>query len=181
MTTKTEAVNLSETADQVSSDVGTPKTVGSWRKPLLHYVAFVGAANLIWEFAHMPLYILWETATPSKIVFSAVHCAGGDILIAFFAIVSAIVISGSWRRPQERQLLVLSVAVFIGLAYTAFSEWLNIEVRGAWAYRDIMPVIPVVGMGLSPFLQWIIVPITAFGWALNDKYSMVTLTKRLQN
>jgi hypothetical protein len=50
-----------------------------------------------------------------------------------------------------------------------FSEWLNIEVRGAWAYRDTMPVIPVIGMGLSPFLQWIIVPILAFKWALYNE------------
>lgn len=170
MTTKTETANSAETMNQVSSAAGTAKTMGSWRKPMWRYVVFVGAANLVWEVAHMPLYTLWETGTPTKIALSAVHCTGGDILIGLFAIVAAIVIAGNWRRPQERQLLVMAVAVFIGLAYTVFSEWLNIEVRGAWAYRDLMPVIPVIDMGLSPFLQWIIVPVMAFKWALHNRH-----------
>jgi len=171
MTTRVEAANSAQTVQQVGSAVGTDKTIGSWRKPLWRYVAFVGAANLVWEFAHMPLYTLWETGTPSEVVFSAVHCTGGDILIALFAIITAIIIAGNWRRPHERRLLVIAVAVFVGLAYTVFSEWLNIDVRGAWAYRDIMPVIPIIGMGLSPFLQWVIVPIMAFTWALHNRHS----------
>ncbi len=170
MTTKTETANSAETTHQVSSAVGTAKTMRSWRKALWRYVAFTGAANLVWEVAHMPLYTLWEIGTPSEIAFAAVHCTGGDVLIALFAIITAIVIAGNWHRPQERQLLVMAVAVFVGLAYTVFSEWLNIEIRGAWAYQDLMPVIPIIDMGLSPFLQWIIVPIMAFKWALYNRH-----------
>ena len=63
----------------------------------------------------------------------------------------------------------LSLCQFEDLLFergTVFSEWLNIEVRQAWAYRDAMPVIPVLGAGLSPVLQWIIVPLAGFWWAL---------------
>lgn len=162
MAIKTELASSVETAHQFGSTV---RTTGSWRRPFLRYVTFVGAANLIWEFAHMPLYTLWETGTHSEIVFAAIHCTGGDILIAFFAIISAIVVVGNWRRSHERRLLVATVTILFGLAYTVFSEWLNIEVRGTWAYRDLMPVIPIINMGLSPFLQWTIVPIMAFRWA----------------
>lgn len=48
---------------------------------------------------------------------------------------------------MARPRLSASVAVAagaIGLGYTLFSEWLDIEVRGAWAYRDLMPVLPVI-------------------------------------
>ena len=34
--------------------------------------------------------------------------------------------------------------------------------RAAWAYRDIMPVVPVIDAGLTPLLQWIIVPTLAY-------------------
>jgi len=61
---------------------------------------------------------------------------------------------------------VLTLAVLFGVSYTVFSEWLNIEVRQAWAYRDAMPVVPVLGAGLSPVLQWIIVPLAGFWWAV---------------
>src|SRR5205807_9351338 len=55
--------------------------------------------------------------------------------------------------------------LILGVAYTAFSEWLNIVVRQSWAYSERMPLIPLFGfrIGLSPLLQWIIVPATAFG------------------
>jgi len=168
MNTMIDGPNSGQTAHQFGSTARTANTKGSWRRPLLRYVTFVGSASLIWEFAHMPLYTLWETGTPSEIVFAAIHCTGGDMLIAFFAIISAIVIVGNWRRSHERRLLVVTVTVLFGLAYTVFSEWLNIEVRGTWAYRDLMPVIPIINMGLSPFLQWVIVPVMAFRWAQSD-------------
>lgn len=41
----------------------------------------------------------------------------------------------------------------------------NIEVRGAWAYREAMPRLPGLGIGLTPMLQWIVVPVLAFRWA----------------
>jgi hypothetical protein len=46
-----------------------------------------------------------------------------------------------------------------------FSEWLNTEVRGSWAYSELMPVMPVVATGFSPVAQWIVIPIGAFWWA----------------
>jgi hypothetical protein len=56
-------------------------------------------------------------------------------------------------------------AIAIGLGCTLFSEWLNIEGREAWAYRELMPVIPVIDAGLSPTAQWIVLPALAFWWA----------------
>jgi hypothetical protein len=43
---------------------------------------------------------------------------------------------------------------------------LNIEIREAWAYRDLMPVIPVIDAGLSPVLQWVAIPTAAYSYAL---------------
>ncbi|MGL1834438.1 hypothetical protein ACKVEX_12605 [Rhodocyclaceae bacterium SMB388] len=45
-----------------------------------------------------------------------------------------------------------------GVSYTAFSEWHNVHVAGSWAYVESMPTI--VGIGVSPLLQWIVVPLT---------------------
>jgi hypothetical protein len=59
----------------------------------------------------------------------------------------------------------MASTLFGGLAYTVFSEWLNTEIRGSWAYTDAMPQLPLVGAGLSPLAQWIVVPLIAFWWA----------------
>ena len=54
--------------------------------------------------------------------------------------------------------------MIFGLAYMLFSEWLNVVVRASWAYSERMPAITLFGLtiGLSPLLQWVVVPVTAF-------------------
>ncbi len=42
--------------------------------------------------------------------------------------------------------------------YTVYSEWLNVYVKGTWAYSDLMPIVPGLEVGLSPLIQWIVVP-----------------------
>lgn len=137
----------------------------NWLRALRRYIGFVAAANLVWEFAHMPLYTVWETGSRSERVFAALHCAGGDVLIASSSVMLALFLvgNGAWPTVAHRRVIVLTV--LLGLAYTLFSEWLNIEVRQSWAYRDIMPVIPLLDAGLSPVLQWIAVPLAGFWWA----------------
>jgi hypothetical protein len=60
-----------------------------------------------------------------------------------------------------------TATLIFGICYTVFSEWLNVVVRAAWAYSGLMPVIPLLGMdvGLSPLLQWIVLPLAAFWFA----------------
>jgi hypothetical protein len=136
-----------------------------WRRALRRYMAFVAAANLVWEFAHLPLYTIWETGSTFGLVFAAVHCTGGDILIALSSLMLALLLAGDDAWPARRQRRVAVLTIAFGLAYTVFSEWLNIEVREAWAYRDLMPVIPIIDAGLSPVMQWVVIPLAAFWWA----------------
>ena len=50
------------------------------------------------------------------------------------------------------------VTLGAGVAYTIFSEWLNLVVRQSWSYSEAMPVVPLIGVGLSPLLQWLVIP-----------------------
>jgi hypothetical protein len=129
----------------------------------------IAVLNFFWEMAHMPLYELWRTGTSSEIAFAVLHCTGGDILIALSSLLLALLLVGQKKWPTNGARRVLIVTILFGFAYTAFSEWLNIQIREAWAYNDLMPVIPLLNMGLSPALQWIIVPLTAYWWA--NKYN----------
>jgi len=121
--------------------------------------------NLVWEFAHLPLYTIWESAPVSDIVFAAVHCTGGDILIALSSVMLVLLLAGNAAWPVTAYRRVAVLTVIVGLAYTLFSEWLNVKLLGAWAYRDAMPLIPAVGIGASPVIQWLIIPSIAFWWA----------------
>jgi len=53
-------------------------------------------------------------------------------------------------------------AIVLGVAYTTWSEWLNVEVWRNWSYTATMPVLPWIGTGLVPVLQWLVVPGIAF-------------------
>jgi hypothetical protein len=52
------------------------------------------------------------------------------------------------------------VAVFlgIGLIVTIGFEFVSTEVLNRWAYAAQMPSLPILGTGLAPFLQWLIIP-----------------------
>lgn len=129
-----------------------------WLKILRRYLAFVLLANLAWEFAHLPLYTIWATASRSELVFAVAHCTLGDIIIATIALVLSVLLLGDPRWPRAGYVRVATLTTGAGVIYTIFSEWLNLVVRASWAYAPEMPVIPLLGIGLSPLLQWLVLP-----------------------
>ena len=75
----------------------------------------------------------------------------------------SLLLRGTREWPNQGYLRVAVLTLLLGLAYTGFSEWLNVSVRESWAYSEWMPVIPITGgIGLSPLLQWVVVPSLAF-------------------
>lgn len=136
----------------------------TWLVALRRYLGAVAAGNLVWEAAHMPLYGVWATGTPRELALYGLHCTAGDVLIAGSALLLALFLFGGPGWPRERYAAVAAWAVAFGLAYTAASEWVNVHLSGSWTYADAMPVLPGLGIGLSPLAQWLVVPTLAFLW-----------------
>lgn len=135
---------------------------------ITRYLSVMAAGNLVWEIAHVPLYTLWLTGTLGEIAYAILHCTLGDVLIAATTLGLALALFGrGWPAHRVRPIALLTI--IFAVTYTVFSEWLNVSVRGAWAYRDIMPILPPFGTGLTPVLQWIIVPVIAFRFALRPR------------
>src|SRR3546814_14495134 len=88
---------------------------------------------------HMPLYTIWREGTWNEIAFAALHCTGGDILIALSSLILALLLAGNCAWPRERFRPVAALALAFGVGYTIFSAWLNIVVQAAWAYSELMP------------------------------------------
>jgi hypothetical protein len=145
---------------------------GAWLGVLRRYLLFVAGANLLWETAQLPLYTIWREGSSREKAVAIVHCTGGDVLIAVTALVLALVVTGSgWPLSVVARRRVGAMALIIGVGYTVFSEWLNVAVRATWAYSDLMPVVPLLGLGLSPLAQWIAIPITGFWWSTRGMMS----------
>jgi len=108
-----------------------------------------------------------STGTAVEITVAIVHCTAGDVLITVGTLVIAGLIARGVGWPRFGVCMLLA-AIVLGIAYTVFSEWLNVEVRRSWSYTAAMPVLPWLGTGLSPVLQWLVVPgmpaTLTFGW-----------------
>ena len=138
-----------------------PSTCNSTDGRLLPWLArAIGLATIghfLWEAAQLPLYTLWRTGTPGEIAFALIHCTGGDVLITTVTLAAALALARRFRWPPFGGRMVFT-AIVLGTAYTIFSEWLNVAIRGTWSYTVAMPVLPWLGTGLTPLLQWLSVP-----------------------
>lgn len=120
------------------------------------WAGFALVLNLVWEVAQLPLYTIYETGTPWAIAFAVAHCTAGDVLIALACYGLGALAGRSLCWPLDRPARGAAAAIPAGVAYTIFSEWLNVSVRGSWQYASAMPTIS--GIGVAPLLQWLIVP-----------------------
>jgi hypothetical protein len=126
-------------------------------------------ANLVWEIAHLPFYTLWIDGSAREQAFAVIHCTGGDVLIAVFTLIGALLLTGDQAWPERSYGRVLALAVALGVAITIYFEWRAVSVRQDWAYRDLMPTLPPLGTGLTPVLQWLILPPLCLRWARRAK------------
>jgi hypothetical protein len=79
-------------------------------------------------------------------------------MIAGLSLLVALALAGRTTWPSSGARPVWLLLLAFGFGYTIYSEWLNVNVRGSWAYSPLMPTVPFLGTGLSPLLQWLIVP-----------------------
>ncbi|CAG0953274.1 hypothetical protein BURK1_00314 [Burkholderiales bacterium] len=120
------------------------------------WAAWSLALNLLWEVAQLPYYSFAPDLGTAGIAWAVVHCTAGDVAIALASFGAGTLATGDLEWPVRRSALGLAVALGAGLAWTVPSEWLNVHVRGAWAYAPSMPTL--AGIGVLPILQWIVLP-----------------------
>jgi hypothetical protein len=145
----------------VAGERGRPVTM----QRVARYLAWITGLNLAWEVVQLPLYTLWRTADTGDLAYAVLHCTLGDLAIGAGALGAAWLVVGRPRWPEGSHARVVAWAVGFGVAYTIFSEWLNVEVRGTWQYAAAMPRVPLLGTGLTPLLQWLLLPPLAFSLA----------------
>ena len=136
-----------------------------WLTAVRRYLLFSAAGNLLWEIAQLPLYTIWRTVSPGTVAFDILHCTAGDMIIAGISLLAGLVLLGGRHWPASSRGPVAGCAVLIGFGYTIYSEHLNTAVLHAWAYSDLMPVVPGLGIGLAPLAQWVVVPLMSFWFA----------------
>jgi multidrug transporter EmrE-like cation transporter len=126
-------------------------------KNALRWAALSFALNLVWEIAQFPLYTLTADQNRLGVAYAVMHCTVGDVIIA----VASFLLAGFALRDPDwtssRPWTGGAIATAFGSIYTAYSEWVNVYQAGSWGYAPDMPL--VFGIGVSPLLQWLVVPL----------------------
>jgi hypothetical protein len=152
------------TEKTLSADAINGRASPPWLATLRRYLLLVVAGNFVWEILQLPGFADWGAGSWRWLAFIVVIGTAGDFLIAVASLVLALIVFGDERWPVARASYwrVATAASGFGLVYTAYSEWRHAVVLRHWTYSALMPVVPGLGVGVFPLLQWILVPAAAF-------------------
>jgi hypothetical protein len=133
------------------------KAAGLLDSPEMILGLFSFLLNFVWEFIQVPFYTGMKTMAHWDGTIMCLQATGGDVVITLIAFWFVSVFTGrSWiRRITLRPLLGL---VGIGLIITIAVEWVSVEQLGRWTYAPSMPRLPIIGTGLLPLAQWLLIP-----------------------
>ncbi len=131
------------------------RRVGPVKPHELLWLALALVFNLAWELAQLGLYDL--SITHTSVAYAVVHCTLGDGIITAVAYLIVVGVTRSRTWPYTKPWAGMAVMLILTVGYTAFSEWRNVYLVHSWAYAASMPLI--AGIGASPLLQWIVIPV----------------------
>ena len=136
------------------------ETLSRKAKLTLTAYALAVAVNYAWELAQRPLY-----AGADDLGTMLWHCfaaALGDGLLAVLIFAAAAAAQGSFNwfiKPTAgAYAAMIGAALVIGFAV----EWWGLRIAERWQYSELMPVIPLVGIGIVPLVQMIALPALVF-------------------
>jgi len=141
------------------------------------YLPWLAALSLGWEIVQLPLYTIWDHPNAGYIAYAVLHCTVGDVLIGLASLLAALLATRAGTIEQWNHAAVTCVLIGVGVSYTAYSEWANTVLRASWTYSGLMPTIRIAGveLGLSPLLQWIVVPPVAL-WLARRSHRQPEIT-----
>ncbi|GIL02585.1 MAG: hypothetical protein BroJett030_24840 [Alphaproteobacteria bacterium] len=119
-------------------------------------LSFLG--HFAWELLQAPLFASLDGADHVTGILICLRATLGDMVIALSAYWAAAIAGGGRRWVTRPGVRDIAVFVATGLIATVVLEHLSTEVLDRWSYGSAMPRLPVLGTGLAPILQWLIVP-----------------------
>lgn len=111
--------------------------------------------NFVWELLQVPFYSGMERAPHWEATLFCLRATIGDVAIVVVAYGAVAVRFGaSWLAEPTVERLATFVG--FGLLATGVIELLSVHLWGRWSYAAGVPT--VLGVGLPPVLQWVLLP-----------------------
>lgn len=145
------------------------------RTPEVNVAIFAFLLNFVWEFWQAPFFGSLQALSHFEGVWLCTIATGGDVVITLCAYWAASASSGSRRWVLRPRWPAIAVYIGIGMVATILLEWLATGLLKRWAYSELMPTLHVIGTGLLPFLQWLILPPVTLWLARNQIVGLMHL------
>lgn len=129
---------------------------GPWWQPWTALALFSFGLHYVWETLHVSLYDGVAQQSHAAGVVCCLRAAAGDVMIALvsYGTVAALTRNRLWLA--DPRLSTVGGYVGAGLVITVAMELLSTGAWGRWTYAPAMPT--VFGVGVSPLLQWLVLP-----------------------
>ena len=126
--------------------------------PEINISIFGFLLNFVWEIWQAPLFQSMDSLTHFEATLHCTLAALGDVVILLIAfwIIALTERSRHWIfHPKTIQVIGF---IAIGVVITVVIEAIAIHVLNRWQYATVMPTLPILGTGIAPILQWLIIP-----------------------
>lgn len=115
--------------------------------------------NFLWELIQIPLYRN-SSYDIDHILFCALASIADTIMVLLIYLGLAAIFKDLFWVNHLR-LIQIVIVVLVGGTGAVLSERRHLSL-GSWGYDKSMPLIPVVNVGISPVLQFMILPLVAY-------------------
>lgn len=120
-------------------------------------IFFVAAfVNAPWEVAQSGLYVGKDGGS-----IPWWHCAFmglGDGVLVLVIVFIGWIVHGRQEWFEHPGLKGYVTMLISGLAISVATEWMMVYVAHRWSYTESMPLIPGLGVGITPIVQMLILP-----------------------
>jgi len=96
--------------------------------------------NLVWEFLHSDLYVSYKGAEITDFILFRAS------VVDSFIILVIVFLAQRWTKKTGSFVLVAGLVAAITIELWAMQT-------SRWVYKDIMPIVPFLGIGLTPVVQ----------------------------
>lgn len=107
----------------------------------------------------MPLFAGFGDIYCYDVIMHCTKATSGDVVISLAAFWSACLYARSRLWLLEDNKAALMVFLGVGMFITVVFEALATGPLERWQYAESMPVLPLLGTGLAPVAQWIVLPL----------------------
>ena len=136
-----------------------PPMTTAMLEALLVFALFTFLFNFAWEILQAPLFDPMAVLSHWQATLVCLKATFGDVGIALASFAAGALVDKAWSwfvGPSQRAFVAyLATGVLITIAF----EWYAVYWAGRWSYSEMMPIIPLLRVGLSPVLQWFALPV----------------------